>query len=109
MIIFMEAQRLAEEGLIDYTGKTFKAKDANGDEIEYKETEPIHTYAMWKQLGFQVIKGQKAVAKFPVWKHTTKQEEVETEQGKETIDKSRMFMKTSAFFSMKQVEKIKEN
>lgn len=100
-IIFIEGQKLAESGVIAYTGKTYKALDMAGNEVEGKETEPIHTYATWKQMGFQVQKGQKAIAKFPVWKYTSK---VNEETGEE--ENAHMFMKTASFFKLTQVEPI---
>lgn len=108
-IIFNAQQELAEEGKIAYTGKTFKAVDGAGQEIELKETEPIHTYRAWKELGYQVRKGQKAVAKITIWKHSgPKVETIPQEDGREAqvIDKGRMFMKTAAFFAESQVEAI---
>ena len=106
MIIFVESQKLAKEGKINYTGRVFKAVDDNGKEVEYKETEPIHTFQMWKSLGYSVKKGQHAVAQFTIWKHAGKTEEVEMQDGSvQEIDKSRMFMKKSSFFSLAQDEK----
>ena len=52
-IIFIEGQKLAEAGIINYTGKVFKALNPAGEEVEVKETEPIHTYATWKELGYR--------------------------------------------------------
>ena len=108
-IIFNAEQVLAEQGKIAYTGRTFKAIDGAGNEVELKETEAIHTYQTWKSLGYQVKKGQKAVAKITIWKHTgAKVDTVKTEDGEvDYIDKGRMFMKTAAFFSAAQVEEIK--
>ena len=40
-IIFSEAQKLAEAGIISYTGRVFQAKTADGQTIEVKETEAI--------------------------------------------------------------------
>ena len=97
-IIFSASQQLAQDGHIKYTGRIFKAVDADGTEITIKETEAIHTYSTWKKLGFQVQKGQKAVARLTIWKHAVK---VNEETGEET---PRMFMKSSAFFSASQVE-----
>lgn len=65
-IIFQQSQKLAEQGIIEYTGREFKAVDGEGKEIVIRETEPIHTYNAWKALGFQVQKGQKAVAQFTI-------------------------------------------
>lgn len=105
-IIFQESQKLAEEGKISYTGKVFKSTFM-GQEIEVKETEPIHTFQMWKSLGFKVKKGSKAVASFPIWKYTPKTSTVQLEDGSEQeIDESKMFMKTAAFFTKNQVEEI---
>lgn len=108
-IIFTESQRLAEEGQIKYTGRTFKAVNTAGEEVTVKETEEIHTYQIWKQLGYQVQKGQKAITKLTIWKHTgSKTETITTEDGRavEGFDKGHMFMKTAAFFSRSQVEKV---
>ena len=100
-IIFIEGQKLAEAGIINYTGRVLKALNPAGEEVEVKETEQIHTYAAWKELGYQVQKGQKAVAKFPVWKYTSKKNE---ETGEE--EKAHMFMKTASFFRLEQVAPI---
>lgn len=102
-IIFNEEQRLAEEGKIKYTGKEFKFVDDAGNEIVLKETEQIHTFTAWKELGYIVKKGQKAIAKFMIWKYVSKKSE-ETEE-----ENSKMFMKMAAFFSSSQVEKIAAN
>lgn len=59
--------------------------------------ETIHTFIVWKQLGYNIKKGEHAIAKFPIWKHVTKT----TKDGEE---KSHMFMKMSCFFSTSQVE-----
>lgn len=99
-IIFNAEQELAEQGKINYTGRVFEMETADGSKITLKETEEIHTYQTWKALGFQVSKGQKAVTKLTIWKHTTKHNK-ETDQ-----DESKMFMKTAAFFSRGQVEAI---
>lgn len=106
-IIFWEAQKLAENGLIKYTGREFQGVDMDGNPVTIKETEEIHTFQMWKAMGYKVQKGQKAVAKFPIWKHTgKKQESVTDSNGNEVqyIDKGHIFMKTAAFFSRSQVE-----
>lgn len=66
----------------------------------FKEVEEIHTYAKWKELGYQVQKGEKAIAQFTIWKHTSKKNE-EAEE-----DEGRMFMKKASFFKQSQVKKI---
>lgn len=102
-IIFNEAQRLAEEGIIKYTGNIAIAELPDGSKIEVKETEEIHTYKKWQELGYQVQKGQKAVAKITIWKHIVKKAKEENEE-----DETKIFMKTAAFFASSQVEAIKK-
>lgn len=69
----------------------------------------LHTYATWKKLGYQVKKGEKSQHKIPVWKPSTKKVEVENEDGtKEEKPNGRYFIKTSAFFTQEQVERIEK-
>ena len=96
-IIFSEEQSLAKQGIIDYTGRVFKTEDG----IEIKETESIHTYAGWKELGYQVRKGQKAIASFYIWKYTSKKDS----DGEE--ENSKMFWKKASFFKQSQVKEAK--
>lgn len=65
----------------------------------------LHTYQTWKKLGYQVKKGEKSEHKIPVWKPSTKKIEVET---KEEKTNGRYFIKTSAFFTQEQVERIEK-
>lgn len=99
-IIFSAEQALAENGKIKYTGRTFEAQDAAGNPVIIKETEAIHTFQTWKELGYMVQKGQKAITKLTIWKHTTK---TDKETGEQT---SRMFLKEAAFFAASQVKAI---
>lgn len=103
-IIMNERFHLMEKGIIKGTGKFIKALIVNSEgiaeEMDIEIPEEIHTYAHWRELGYHVQKGQKAVAKFGVWKYTEK----EKENGEK--DK-RMFIKHSAFFAPNQVEVIK--
>ena len=101
-IIFIESQKLAEKGIIQYTGRHIVCVDANGNKRTVKETEPIHTYSVWKELGFQVQKGQKAVAQITIWKYKAGKHNEETD----TDETSRMFLKRASFFTRKQVEAI---
>lgn len=108
-IIFNESQRLAEAGKIGYTGRVFQMVLDDGTEITVPETETLHTYSVWQSLGYQVRKGEKAVAKITIWKHTApKVEQLPMQDGEnvEYIDKGKMFLKLSAFFSQSQVERI---
>lgn len=65
--------------------------------------EPIHTYATWKSLGYQVRKGEKSADKLQILKHKTRK--ITGENG-EVQEKSTMFMTTAAFFRQSQVEPI---
>lgn len=104
-IIFNEAQRLAEAGAIKYTGREF-VMDVDGEQITVKETEDIHTFNGWKERGYMVQKGQKAVARFCIWKHSPgRVKELPNGEG-EYMEKDRMFMKQSCFFSRSQVEEV---
>lgn len=67
------------------------------------ESEEIHTFAKWRELGYSVKRGEKCIVKLTIWKHTAKEK---TLDNGETVTDARMFMKTAAFFSTKQVEKI---
>jgi len=100
-IIFEQGQRLAEAGLIAYTGRQLTVETIDGHEITIKETEPIHTFNWWKEHGLKVKKGEHAIAKFLIWKHSgAKQESLQMEDGTsmDYIDHGKMFMKMSAFF-----------
>lgn len=102
-ILFVEGQKLAEQGIIEYTGKEHKALNAAGEEVVVRETEPIHTYATWQEMGFQVQKGQKAVAKIAIWKYTAKKNEKTGEE-----EDAHMFMKVASFFRAAQVAPIEK-
>lgn len=103
-IILAEQIRLADEGILKYTGRILETVLADGTTTEIKEIQPIHTFQAWKKLGYKVKKGEKAIARFPIWKYTTKKSE--SEDGEEEKINSRMFMKVSAFFTDEQVEKM---
>lgn len=102
MIIFNESQRLAEEGILNYTGREVTYTDENGEEKTYKEVETIHTYATWKELGYQVQKGEKAKAQIVIWKFVAGKKNEETNEEQD----NKMFMKKSSFFTLSQVKAI---
>lgn len=111
-IIMQEKIRLADEGILKIVGwETFETPD--GEEVDIPKIQPIHTYQAWKKLGYQVKRGEKAVAKFPVWKYLTKkkkEEEVPDDaDGEDKKRSGKCYMKMSAFFTDEQVEKIKED
>lgn len=72
---------------------------------EVEVPEEIHTYAMWKSLGYQVKKGEKAIAKFSIWKYVSKKSK-KKEDEEEEGETSKMFLKASSFFKFSQVEKV---
>ena len=106
MILMMETQRLAEEGILQYTGKVFKGVNALGEECEFKEVEPIHTFAGWKERGYCVKKGEHSDIKFPIWKYIKKKpKDMDEEEAKE---KGYCRMKTASWFKFSQVEPLTE-
>lgn len=107
MIIMAEQVRLAEEGILQYTGRMIKGINVmTGEEMEIPEIQPIHTFAHWKSLGYRVKKGEKAIAKFPIWKYTKgKKKEMSEEEAQAN---GYCFMKNTSWFSDKQVEPIPE-
>lgn len=100
-IIFEKRCELMDAGIIGTTGRYYVAEDEHGNEKKLMEPEEIHTFSAWKSLGYGVKKKEKAVAKFPIWKHVTKKTETEGEE------EERMFLKISCFFSASQVEQMK--
>ena len=100
-IIYNAACELVKQGVIKATGRLLMKKLPDGSLIEVPEPETIHTYNGWKALGYQVRKGEHAVAAFPIWKYSGKQDE---ETGEETD--GHCFQKVSHFFTASQVEKV---
>ncbi len=106
-IIMNESINLLENGIIKGTGRMMEAvivdKDGNETKQMVEEPEAIHTYAIWKQLGYQVKKGEKAKASFTIWKCVAgKKNEEESDE----VPENKMFMKKAHFFTLDQVEKI---
>lgn len=104
-IIRRAAQELAEAGIINYTGNEITIEDENGETITFKETEPIHTFAKWKSLGYCVRKGEHAKAKLRIWKFTASKK---NQKDDEEDSGEHAFMKTAFFFTPAQVEWIGE-
>lgn len=106
-IIEQARTELYRQGKLGTTGRMFKATIINADgEQETKlvpEPEEIHTFQHWKTLGFKVKKGEHALIRLTIWKHSSKKRE--SENGEEVED-GRCFMKESCFFSQSQVEAI---
>lgn len=106
MIILTQQVELQKEGILKFTGKKMTVVDLSGELVEIDEIQPIHTYKGWKSRGYQVKKGEKAIAKFPIWTYSVKKKSDEDEENVKGT--GHMYMKVSAFFSDEQVEKIEE-
>lgn len=107
MIIMIESVKLMEEGVIKGSG--IKGKTFDGKEIELPEA--LHTYAVWKSLGYQVKKGSKAVAQFPIWKYVRGKQQAEARDdvdGEEVENKGYCRMVNASFFTREQVEEIQK-
>lgn len=110
-IIFNESVRLMNDGIIGTTGLKIEVVMENGETVSMLEPEPIHTYAAWKSLGFQVKRGETAIAKFLIWKAGKSRQQEDAEAAAEnnveiSPERVRMFMKTAHFFKISQVERI---
>lgn len=107
MIIMIESQKLVEQGVLQYTGKTLRGVNALGEEVEYQEIEPIHTFQGWKKLGYCVKKGEKSKIKFPIW-FWKKGKKKESEDGDEEVTRGNCYMKTASWFTFNQVAELQE-
>lgn len=65
--------------------------------------EEIHTYKHWKKLGYQVFRGEKAVASMDIWNYFQKKSDGDDEEDQKEPQKGRMTLKKAYFFSTKQV------
>lgn len=65
---------------------------------------PLHTFAEWKRMGYNVKKGEKACLKCDIWRKSTKKLPVLVDG--EEVENDRFYKKTSHFFTFNQVEKI---
>ena len=99
-IILRESLELLKKGILKPTGRMMVVELPDGSTQQIPEVEPIHTYNGWKELGYQVRKGQKAKAAFTIWKYSGKKDEETGEQGD-----GHCFLKKSFWFTMDQVEK----
>jgi len=107
-IIFNEQQALAEQGILQYTGRQAEIELEDGTKAVIKEVEEIHTFARWKALGRQVKKGEHAKAAFMIWKQgkASKKAQEEAEKNGEDAPQGKMFMKKAFFFTIDQTEAI---
>ena len=74
--------------------------------------EEVHTFAMWKSLGYQVKRGEKALFQTMLWKMKKgkKQDDNNEEQqdDKEVKKYNNFFMAKSSLFGRSQVELISQ-
>ena len=109
-IIFNAACELMNSGAIKGTGRFLEGVDAAGNQIRQEIPEAIHTFQCWKNLGYSVRKGEKAVTKLSIWKCVIKAGKEASEDASEATKvimaepNQKMFMKVSAFFAAHQVE-----
>lgn len=100
-IILRESLELMKQGVLKPTGRVFVQELPDGSKVELPEPEQIHTYNGWKDLGYQVKRGEHAKATFPIWKYSGKKDE---ETGEQTD--GHCFLKKSFWFTFDQVEKV---
>ena len=103
MIIFNASQQLLADGKLKPTGRMMEFETPEGEVMMVPEAEAIHTYEHWKEIGYQVRKGEKAVASFQIWKYTKKGKEMPEDDAQE---KGFCFMKTAFWFSQSQVDRV---
>lgn len=103
MIILFESVKLMEEGKLKGTGQFVQVETENGIK-RLEMPEEIHTYAKWRELGYQVRRGEKSEIKIRVWKYRGR---VQTdEESGEEVQTGSCFMKLASFFTMAQVDAI---
>lgn len=96
MIIFNARLALMEDGKIGGTGRMMEIEDEDGEKRKIEEPEEIHTFLIWKELGFSVKKGEKAIAKFDIWKYTQKKK-----AKRKKMRKKNMLLKSLLSFSVR--------
>ncbi len=95
--------RAAVEGGI-YTAEQAKAIITAAGEL------PLHTYAQWRAMGYQVRAGEHAVLICELWRFTSKAGKAAREEaaaeGKDPADDPHYYMATSRLFGLHQVAKV---
>lgn len=107
-IIRRESLELLKVGVLKPTGRMFVQELPDGQTVELPEVEPIHTYNGWKDLGYQVKKGEHAKATFLIWKYSGKKgEEAKSEEANgEEESGGKCWMRKAFWFTFDQVEKV---
>ena len=69
--------------------------------------EEIHTYKYWKELGYQVQKGETAKLKFKIWvpKKKSRNHTEDAMENDINDNTSKCYLKTTAFFTIDQTKK----
>lgn len=68
---------------------------------------PLHTYAAWQSMGYQVKKGEKAIMKLKLWKMSKrKKASSEAAESDNTEEDDRFILCPASLFFISQVEKI---
>lgn len=55
-IILLQSVKLMEQGILQGTGEFVTVEDQDGNKKQLEIPEQIHTFAAWKELGYQVKK-----------------------------------------------------
>lgn len=106
MLIMMESVRLMKEGILKGSGK-FTEAEINGKIERFEIPEEIHTYNKWKELGFQVQKGETSFIKFRVWyfRKGRQEQEIEGDAAENSQRRGgKCYLKMTAFFTADQVK-----
>lgn len=109
MIITIETQRLAKEGVLKYTGKMIKGVNLAGEEVEIPEIEPIYTFGIWNKMGYKIKKGEHPKCKFRIWFRDSgkrKKKDDEEKEGEER--KPGFYMALASWYTADQVERKPE-
>lgn len=107
-IILKERVKLMREGVLKSTGSITYLETETGT-VKIEEPEPIHTYQMWKGLGRQVKKGEKAISKILIWKCTkkNKKDDEKDDEKDDSKEIKNMFLTGAYFFKESQTEIMK--
>ena len=93
---------------IIYNARMQLAKDGKIATVD-GEPEEIHTFKKWRELGYTVLRGEKAICKLGIWKPVQKKGR-KPEQEPDEDDKKEpapwMVAKTAFFFSRSQVDAL---
>ena len=101
--------QLMEEGKIGSTGRWLERQDESGEVKKVPEPEEIHSFLRWKEYGYGVKKGEKAIAKVEIWKYAeSKKKDEGKSEDEESEEKERLFKKVAFFFAPSQVEPLRE-